>query len=81
MFTKLAALQGVRRRRAAPVTPIHCNDNLSGRRLAAVPPRARRAVLLCRWRLDPSTGRLECRWQIESAGETSAEALPSMRRT
>jgi hypothetical protein len=81
MFTKLAALQGDRRRRAAPVTPIHCNDNRSGRRLAAVPPRARRPVLLCRWRLDPSTGRLECRWQIESAGGTSAEELPSMRRT
>ena len=81
MFTKLAALPGDRRRRGAPVTPVHSNDNRAGRRLAAVPHRAKRQVLLCRWRLDPSTGRLECRWQIESAGETSTEELPGMRRT
>jgi hypothetical protein len=80
MFTKLAALPGDRRRRAAPVTPVHCNDNQSGRPLAAVPRRAKRQTLLCRWRLDPSTGRLECRLQIESAGETSAEELPPMRK-
>jgi hypothetical protein len=81
MFTKLAALPGDRRRRGAPVTPVHCNDNRAGRRLAAVPHRVKRQILLCRWRLDPSTGRLECRWQIEAAGETSAAELQGMRRT
>ena len=80
MFTKLAALPGDRRRRAAPVTPIHSNDNQPGRRHAAVPRRVKRQVLLCRWRVDPITGRLECRWQIESAGEPLAEELPQMRR-
>ena len=80
MFTKLAALPGDRRRHGAPVTPVHSNDNRAGRRLAAVPHRVKRQILLGRWRLDPSTGRLECRWQIESAGETSAAELPWMRR-
>src|SRR5262249_11877945 len=79
MFTKLAALPADRRRTAA-MTPVHSNDNRSGRRLAAVRPRAKRQVLLCRWRLDPSTGRLECRWQLESVGESSAEELSAMRR-
>ena len=36
MFTKLAALPGDRRRRGAPVTPVHCNDNRAGRRLAGL---------------------------------------------
>ena len=81
MFTKLAALPGDRRRRgAAPMTPIHSNDNRPGRRHAAVPRRVKRQVLVCRWRVDPITGRLECRWQIESALEISAAELPQMRR-
>jgi hypothetical protein len=29
--------------------------------------RARRPILMCRWHVVPSTGKLECRWQSVSA--------------
>jgi hypothetical protein len=72
MFTKLAALMGDRRRHAAPVTPVHSSDNRFGRRSAAVPQRARRQVLLSRWRSSPA-GRLECRWEIATTDPSANE--------
>jgi hypothetical protein len=74
MFTKLATLTGDRRRHGAPVNLTHSNDHRPDRRLAVTPERARRQVLMCRWRAEARTGRLECRWQIEPVAETPAEA-------
>src|SRR6266481_5472987 len=71
MFTTLAALRRDGRRHAAPVTPVHANDNRLDDRLA--PRRARRQVLRCRWRSLPATGRLECHWEIADIDDTSAE--------
>ena len=41
---------------------------------AVTPRRAGRYVLVCRWFSVPTTGKLECRWQIEPVVETPAEA-------
>ena len=71
MFTRLAALRRDGRRHAAPVTPVHANDNRLDDRL--VPRRARRQVLRCRSRSLPATGRLECHWEIADSDNTSAE--------
>jgi len=73
MFTRLAALTGVRRRDAAALTPVHANDNRFDRRLAGAAQRARRQVLLCRWRSLPATGKLECHWEIAATDDTSAK--------
>src|SRR5260370_35295658 len=71
MFTTLAALRRDGRRHAAPVTPVHANDNRLDDRLA--PRRARRQVLRRRRRSLPATGRLECHWEIADIDDTSAE--------
>jgi hypothetical protein len=73
MFARLARLAGDRCRHGAPVTPAHSNNNRPDRRFTSAPQRARRQVLVCRWRPGATTGRLECRWQIEPVDETSAE--------
>jgi len=72
MLAKRAALTGVRRRHTA-LTPVHANDNRLDCRLAGVPRRARRQVLLCRWRSLPVTGRPECHWEIAAIDDTSAK--------
>src|SRR5260221_7614555 len=68
MFKTLAALRRDGRRHAAPVTPVHANDNRLDRCL--VPRRAKRQVLRCRWRSLPATGRLECHWEIADIDDT-----------
>ena len=73
MFTRLAALTGDRRRHAAPVPSVHSNDNRLDRRLAGVPQRTRRQVLLCRWRSSPATGSLECHWEIATIDPSAKE--------
>jgi hypothetical protein len=71
MFTKLATLaDGRRRYRAAPA---HSNAPRRVQPRAVTPRRAGRYVLVCRWFSVPTTGKLECRWQIEPVAETSAE--------
>lgn len=71
MFTKLATLTDGRRRHTAVLTPAHPRRN---RPRAVTPWRAGRSVLVCRWLSVPTTGKLECRWQIEPVVETPAEA-------
>jgi len=73
MFAKLATLTGDRRCHSASVTPVHSDDNRPGRRLAAVPQRTMRHVLLCRWRPSPATGRLECQWEIATTDPSAKE--------
>jgi hypothetical protein len=75
MFAKLATLAGDHSRHGARVSLTHSNDHRPDRCLAVTPQRARRRVLVCQWRAEARTGRLECRWQIEPVEETSAENL------
>src|SRR5258708_27190001 len=74
MFAKLAALRAGRRRHRAALGPAHSNVPRRDRPRAVAPRRARRYVLVCRWFSVPTTGKLECRWQIEPVAEAPAEA-------
>src|SRR5438105_12695966 len=76
MFARLAIVTGDRCRHGAPVTPAH-PTTIGDRRFTGAPQRAR--VLVCRWRPGATTGRLECRWQIEPVDETSAEEPEPMQ--
>ena len=75
MFAKLARFNGFGRRRAllSAAKTAYANDNRPGRRVTAASPRARRQILVCGWRQVPTTGRLECFWQVEPAGTGVAE--------
>jgi hypothetical protein len=72
MFAKLAKFRraGLRHLVPAPRDVMHSNDNLSGfRRPAAMGKRrAPTPALACHW-LNRN-GRLECRWQAETNGDT-----------
>jgi hypothetical protein len=72
MFAKLAKFRrvGLRHLLPAPSNAMHSNDNLPGfRRPAAMGKRrAPTPVLACHW--FNRNGRLECRWQIETSGDT-----------
>jgi len=74
MFTKLAALTDGRRRHRAALASAHSSPPRRARPRAVTPRRAGRYVLVCRWFSVPTTGKLECRWQIEPVAETPAEA-------
>jgi hypothetical protein len=47
-----------------PIWPGRSVDNRTGFRVAAVPRRTGRPVLVCHWQPIIGGGRLECRWQI-----------------
>jgi hypothetical protein len=79
MFAKLATLTDGRRRHRAAPTSMHSNLSRADRPRAVTPRRAGRYVLVCRWFSVPTTGKLECRWQIEPVAETPAE-VPGPRR-
>jgi len=70
MFAALAKFRTIDRttcvRYAAtrPVGLVASNDNL-------IRPAALRARLAARWRRNPGSGRLECRWSVEPAGDAS----------
>ena len=79
MFTRLAEFRLVRSRRTAPGPRqafthcqafTHSNDNLPGLRRPAVvgKRRAPTPALACHW--FNRDGRLECRWQVETSGDT-----------
>jgi hypothetical protein len=78
MFAKLAALRAGRRHGAA-LALTHSNVPRRDLARAVAPARVGRYVLVCRWFSVPTTGKLECRWQIEPVVETPAEA-PAPRR-
>src|SRR5690242_1414802 len=79
MFTKLATLADGHRRHRAALALAHSNAPRRTRPRVATPRRAGRYVLVCRWVSVPTTGKLECAWQIEPVAETPAEA-PAPRR-
>jgi len=69
MFTRLAEFRLVQSRRIAPrlrEAVAHSNDNLPGLRRPAAPGRRRSPTpaLACHWFVR--SGRLECRWQVET---------------
>jgi hypothetical protein len=72
MFAKLAKFRraGLRHLVPAPRDVVHSNDNLPGFRRPAATGRRRAPtpVLACHW-LNRN-GRLECRWQAETNGDT-----------
>src|SRR5260221_11128745 len=74
MFPKLATVTAGRRRHRAALGPAPSNVSRRDRPRAVAPRRARRYVLVCRWFSVPTTGKLECRWQIEPVAEAPAEA-------
>src|SRR5215471_6099614 len=80
MFTKLATLADGRRRHRAALLPAHTNVPRRDHPRAVNPRRAGRYMLVCRWSSVPTTGKLECRWQIEPVAETPAEAPGPMER-
>lgn len=71
MFAKLATILAIGRRHPLPA------NALPGRRIDQVRPHGR-PNLLCRWHLDPASGRPVCAWRIddvplqEAAGSGSA---------
>jgi hypothetical protein len=81
MFTRSLELWHDRRRHAmpAPARRAPANDNRFDRRPANGSQRAARPVLVCRWRAQPATGRLECVWQIKATDGVSTEE-PRPRR-
>ena|ERR1700680_2615932 len=72
MFAKLAKFRraGLRHLVASPCDAKHSNDHLPGfRRPAAMGKRrAPTPALACHW--FNRDGRLECRWQVETSGDT-----------
>jgi hypothetical protein len=78
MFAKLAQSLGFGRRRPAASAPIaaHCNDNHPVRGLAPISQRAPRCALVCGWRRTPTTGRLECFWQVVLVDEAAGVEEP-----
>ncbi len=75
MFFNLARLSGAERRHGSVPTPprrAHANDN-RGRLLNVRVGRHGRALLACRWRADPTSGKLVGRWAIEGDGNVAAE--------
>jgi hypothetical protein len=72
MFAKLAQFRraGLRHLMPAPSDVMHSNDNLPGFRRPAATGRRRSPTpaLACHW--FDRNGRLECRWQTESNGDT-----------
>lgn len=59
-----------------------CNDNDPWRRRGVLREPTRHA-LLCRWRVSPLTGTLECVWQTEDGGRfagAAADADPPLSR-
>jgi hypothetical protein len=50
---------------------LHAGGNRAGCRLAPASPSKMRAVLVCHWQPASGRGGLECRWTIETAGETA----------
>jgi hypothetical protein len=73
MFTKLATLADGRRRHRAALAPVHSNISRRDRARAVTSRQAGRYVVVCRWFSVPTTGKLECRWEIEPVAETPAE--------
>ena len=67
MFTNLAVTRNFARRpqRAAAIAAVCANDNRLDRHAVARP--AGRQRLACRWNINPTTRRLECSWQVETA--------------
>jgi hypothetical protein len=41
----------------------------ANRRVSGTMRRPRTLPLLCRWRVSPVSGRLECKWELENAGK------------
>jgi hypothetical protein len=82
MFTRSEKLWHDRRRPTMPTgtAPAPANDNRFDRR-PANGSRAARPVLVCRWRAQPTTGRLECVWQIEPTDEPTADARTPCQET
>jgi hypothetical protein len=78
MFQKNATFRVDARRASGPVAVTHANDN----RINAGGPVAsfrNRPILVCHWR-PTEGGKLECYWEIESAGRSAAEE-PDGRQT
>jgi hypothetical protein len=81
MFAKLVdwgvfhALRGPRRNPAVPA-----NDNRRLRAIAAVSPRGKRPLLVCRWRKPARGGALTSAWQTEPA-QLSAPEDPATDRS
>jgi hypothetical protein len=78
MFARLAATLAVGRR--DPWRPSSLsNDREVVRRLPARPHG--RPTLLCRWRLDPASGRPVCAWRTEDVDPAPAAHVRPLRRT
>ncbi len=81
MFAKLVqlgvfhALRGPSRDSAAPA-----NDNRRFRAIAAVSPRGKRPLLVCRWRKPARGGAPTCAWQTEPA-QLSVPEDPAIDRS
>lgn len=75
MFEKLAKFRPFEPRRVVPRSAMHSNDNLPGFRR---PAERRRPTPVCHW--IPIDGRLECRWTVETALESSVNDLDQERR-
>jgi len=72
MIKNLARIDAFRLHVRPETAPAYCNDNRPRRHLAAAAkPAAGRQRLTSHW--HKSGGRLECRWEIELADESSAE--------
>lgn len=85
MIAKLARWHFAGRlgRLSTPVTAAPCNDNHPFGRSRIRPQRTLRRVPVCRWRVDPVTGLLECVWQmqvVKEPVEASADEDPALCR-
>ncbi len=76
MFAKLATTLAIGRRDAW--RPSGLSNRHDDARCAARAPR--RPVLLCRWTLDPASGRPICTWQADEAGSPAAPDRLRRRR-
>jgi hypothetical protein len=77
MFARLATIMAVGRRHALPA---NARPGRPGHRIDPGRPHGR-PNLVCRWRLDPASGRPVCGWSIDDAlPEEPAGSILALRR-
>ncbi len=76
MIAKFAQYRGIGGgRQVSPATVAPSNDNQVLRRVVSDRRRTPKRVLVCRWRVRPQTGTLECIWETQTVKRPAAAVV------